>query len=74
MASKRQPIHTFAVFIDWSSDTTTMHYHGESEYKAVMQFYRCIRAASHDRRIDQVSLHRDCKPVAQVTVRTMAIA
>lgn len=73
MASKRQ-LHTFAVFIDWTSETTTMLYHGESEYKAVMEFYRCIKAASRDSRIDQVTMHRDCKPVATVTVRTMAIA
>ncbi len=73
MASKRQA-HFFSVFIDWTSDTTTMLYHGESEYRAIMEFYRCIVAGSHDSRISQVSLHKDTKPVAAVRVQSTVVA
>lgn len=70
MASKRQPGHTYAAFIDFSDNTTVMVYRGPSEYRAVMQFYRAIVAAAHDSRIDQVVMHRDLKPVASVRVRS----
>ena len=73
MQRKRQ-YHFFSVFIDWTSDTTTMLYHGESEYRAILAFYRAIVAGAHDSRIDHVSMHRDCKPVASVRVRSTVSA
>ena len=69
-AGKRQAIHIFSVFIDFSDQRTTMPYMGLSEPRAAQAFYRAVLAAQADPLAYQVTMRRDARLWTQVQVKT----
>lgn len=74
MASKRQAIHIYSVFIDFGDERTEMPYMGLSEPRAAQAFYRAVLAAQADPLAYQITMRRDARLWTQVTVKTPAIA
>jgi hypothetical protein len=74
MASKRQAIHIFSVFIDFSDQRTEMPFMGISEPRAAQAFYQAVLSAQADPLAYQITMRRDARLWTQVQVKTAVVA
>ena len=74
MTSKRQAIHIYSVFIDFSDQRTEMPYMGLSEPRAAFAFYRAVLTAQADPLAYQITMRRDARMWTQVQVKTAVVA